>query len=106
MNYKEIEEEIDEKFCGYMADGRLHFIKPDMDGTAIKSFLKSKLKEQREISKRTCEDLIELTVRKQREELRGKIEKIKERFRCSACDGAKCHHTLGCEALKEVLKLL
>ena len=43
MNYKEIEEEFDEKFCGYMADGRLHFIKPDMDGTAIKSFLKAKI---------------------------------------------------------------
>ena len=87
LNYKEIEEEFDEKFCGYMADGRLHFIKPDMDGTAIKDFLKAKLEEQRE-------------------DIKKKIEDIKERFRCSACDGAKCHHTLGCEALKEVLKLI
>ena len=43
MTNEEIDKEFDEKFCGYMADGRLHFIKPDMDGTAIKDFLKAKI---------------------------------------------------------------
>ena len=33
------------------------------------------------------------------------VEKIKENFRCGACDGARCEHTLGCQALTELLSL-
>jgi len=33
-----------------------------------------------------------------------RIDLIKKRFRCAACDGAKCEHTQGCQALKELLK--
>lgn len=42
----------------------------------------------------------------QREEFRGVVEGVKKRFRCAACDGAKCHHTLGCQALTNILKTL
>lgn len=34
------------------------------------------------------------------------IKKIKNRFRCGACDGAKCEHTQGCQALEKVLELI
>jgi len=30
------------------------------------------------------------------------VEEIKKRFRCAACDGAKCEHTLGCQSLQDL----
>jgi hypothetical protein len=38
-------------------------------------------------------------------ELKEKIEKL-DRFRCGACDGAKCSHTQFCEFRKDVVDLL
>jgi len=42
----------------------------------------------------------------QKKETLEKIEEIRKRFRCAACDGAKCEHTLGCQALTELEKFL
>lgn len=55
----------------------------------LKSFISSTPKAQKEENDR---------------EWKEKIELIKKRFRCAACDGAKCEHTQGCQALKELLK--
>lgn len=41
-----------------------------------------------------------------KEEILEKWKKIKERFRCAACDGSDCKHTLGCQALQEILKTI
>ena len=34
------------------------------------------------------------------------IEKERIKIRCAACDGAKCGHTLGCLAIKEITDLI
>lgn len=34
------------------------------------------------------------------------VEKLKERFKCAACDGAKCEHTQCCQALAEIKKII
>ena len=52
--------------------------------------------------KRFISDLLEA----QKKETLEKIEEIRKRFRCAACDGAKCEHTLGCQALTELEKFL
>jgi len=66
-NTIEFEKEFDEEFTGIMADGRRHFIKPDMDGLKLKDFLSRKLQEQR------AKDIKDF-----KEKLAGlKIEKIK-----------------------------
>ncbi len=36
------------------------------------------------------------------EEVREEINTEKRRFRCAACDGAKCKHTQCCQALKNL----
>ena len=36
------------------------------------------------------------------ERLNIKIEEVKKRYRCAACDGAKCEHTLLCQALSKI----
>lgn len=40
----------------------------------------------------------------QRTELLKVVEETKKRFRCGACDGAKCGHTLGCQAIEDIIK--
>ena len=42
------EKEFDKEFTGIMADGRRHFIKPDMDGSKLKFFIRQKLQEQKQ----------------------------------------------------------
>ena len=34
------------------------------------------------------------------------VEKIRARYKCAACLGAKCEHTLGCKAFSDLLKAL
>ena len=41
--------------------------------------------------------------RRIREETSREIEKLRKRFRCAACDGAKCEHTQGCQILSNIL---
>ena len=48
----------------------------------------------------------------QRESFELEVKKIKNRFKCGACDGAKCEHTQCCQALsssiaslQEIIKL-
>lgn len=35
-----------------------------------------------------------------------RVKEVKKRFSCSACEGARTSHTLGCSALNEVIALL
>jgi len=39
-------------------------------------------------------------------ELIEEVKRIKSRYRCIACNGANCKHTLGCQALQKVIDCL
>jgi|ERR1035437_3512224 hypothetical protein len=63
----------------------------------IKKFVRRSL--QRALSKqrdgviKDCEVLLD-----------KRIKQLRERFKCSACDGAKTQHTQCCQALSEIIK--
>lgn len=42
----------------------------------------------------------------EQERIMEEIKKIKERFKCAACNGAKCEHTQGCQIINNVLRLI
>lgn len=42
----------------------------------------------------------------QKQSLCEEIEKLKDRFHCGACDGARCEHTQCCQALDTVLSII
>lgn len=35
-----------------------------------------------------------------------KVGEIRNRFKCAACDGAKCGHTLSCQTLDQAIKII
>jgi hypothetical protein len=74
------EESFDKEFTKFTPAGRIHFrwgIKPQDYKDFITQLLASRDRE-----------LVE------------RIEKIRKRFRCGACDGAKAEHTQACQCLQ------
>ena len=64
------------------------------------------IKDLEEASK-LCDKEIEFRLEEQKKKVLEIVEGMKERFKCAACDGAKCEHTLNCQALstlKEKIK--
>ena len=49
---------------------------------------------------------IEESLKKVIEEIRGMVGGMKVRYKCGACDGAKCEHTMCCQALSDLLNKL
>jgi len=62
-----------------------------------------------EISQCRCEEQIKSFISQNyisRREVEEKLEKINQRYKCVACDGAKCEHTMLCQATEDFKKLL
>ena len=74
----------------------------------IKSFIRQLLAQQHEkLSKEMANAILmakEGWIEEGRREIIEEIEKMKEKVRCAACDGAKCEHTQRCQSLSQLLK--
>ena len=51
-------------------------------------------------------NILRSLLRAEKERVIGEVEKLRERFRCFACAGAKRGHTMSCKAIDEVIKIL
>ena len=58
----------------------------------------------KETIKSVISSLLSQTEQEIKERILKKIEELRKNIRCSACDGSKCNHTLGCKQLTELEK--
>ena len=68
------EKQFDKKFTGILADRRVHFISPDMDGAELKQFIQALLAKQ----KKEIKEMIEKKIKGFSKKVSIKFDKNKE----------------------------